>query len=82
MYSVDICKPCKDGTYVNATGATTCVNCAAGFTSSQAKDRCNPCEAGTYSAGTGSICQACSDSTQCPCMKDPGPCFAVSHLLL
>lgn len=69
---------CTAGTYVNATGATECVNCDAGYTSSKMKDRCSPCDDGTYSVGDGTTCQSCNDVAECPCVAIPGPCFTVS----
>ena len=74
---------CAAGTYVNATGATVCLNCDAGYTSSKMKDRCSPCEEGTFSVGDGSTCQPCADATECPCVAIPGPCFTVKiHLFV
>ena len=71
---------CPAGKFVNATGATECENCAAGYTSSKMKNRCSPCDDGTFSVGDGTTCQPCASQADCPCIAIPGPCFTVNYL--
>ena len=62
------CSACDAGTYQNASGASSCINCAAGYYSGRGLTQCAVCEPEEYALNDGAGCLACADSTECPCM--------------
>ncbi|XP_067687415.1 uncharacterized protein [Haliotis asinina] len=71
----EFCELCRPGTYQDQPGQSSCTPCPNGFRSTTMKDRCEPCNPRSWSKGDGSDCEACSDSTQCPCIGTTGLCF-------
>ena len=56
------CLACGEGSHTNnATGATTCTQCNAGFYSAGSVVDCSPCPLGTWSPSGQSQCTACEE---------------------
>ena len=62
------CEACEANTYQNSSAASSCINCPAGYFTGTAMTECSQCSMNEYSLGDGTGCQACPDSSVCPCL--------------
>uniref|UniRef100_M4BEN6 TNFR-Cys domain-containing protein n=1 Tax=Hyaloperonospora arabidopsidis (strain Emoy2) TaxID=559515 RepID=M4BEN6_HYAAE len=62
--AIEICVPCPEGWYSNATTGQKCFPCPAGTVPSRKADHCEPCLPGSFSNESGAhLCLPCAQGT-------------------
>ena len=79
--------PCRAGTFNNQTGASSnssCLDCAAGFASSDGASSCSVCNAGTYELNAQCVrCKKghwCKDGLAIPCPVNTYAALTYTHM--